>query len=120
MDYIPVETTVSGYDENRSWFGTNYNMNIYKVCSHGCIYRDRRSECYQPDDFDNVRAKENALAVIERDLKSRRRKGIVGVGAMSDPDNHFEKQLQLTGGALNIINRLGFGVWIYYQYLFFA
>lgn len=90
MDCIPAETTVSGYDENRAWFGANYNMNIYKVCSHGCIYRDRRG------------------------------KGIVGMGAMSDPDNHFEKQLQLTGGALNIINRLGSGVWIYYQYLFFA
>ncbi|NLL90692.1 MAG: hypothetical protein GX226_06320 [Dehalococcoidales bacterium] len=95
-------------------------MNIYKVCSHGCIYRDSRSECYQPDDFDNVRAKENALAVIERDLKSRRRKGIVGVDAMSDSYNHFEKQLQVIHRPLNIINRLGFGVWIYYQYLFFA
>jgi DNA repair photolyase len=85
-------------------------MNIYKGCSHGCIYCDSRSECYRVDNFDKVRAKENALAVIERDLKSKRKKGVVGMGAMSDPYNHFEKELKLTRGALEIINRLGFGV----------
>ncbi len=110
MDFIPAKTIISGYAENSSWFGTNYNMNIYKGCSHGCIYCDSRSECYRVDDFDKVRAKENALAVIERDLKSKRKKGVVGMGAMSDPYNHFEKELKLTRGALEIINRLGFGV----------
>jgi DNA repair photolyase len=110
MDFIPAKTIISGYAENSSWFGTNYNMNIYKGCSHGCIYCDSRSECYRVDNFDKVRAKENALATIERDLKSKRKKGVVGMGAMSDPYNHFEKELQLTRGALQIINRLGFGV----------
>jgi DNA repair photolyase len=110
MDFIPAKTIISGYAENSSWFGTNYNMNIYKGCSHGCIYCDSRSECYRVDNFDKVRAKENALAVIERDLKSKRKKGVVGMGAMSDPYNHFEKELKLTRGALEIINRLGFGV----------
>jgi DNA repair photolyase len=110
MDFIPAKTIISGYAENRSWFGTNYNMNIYKGCSHGCIYCDSRSECYRVDDFDKVRAKENALAVIERDLKSKRKKGVVGMGAMSDPYNPFEKEFQLTRGALEIINRLGFGL----------
>jgi DNA repair photolyase len=35
---------------------------------------------------------------------------VVGMGAMSDPYNPFEKEFQLTRGALEIINRLGFGV----------
>jgi DNA repair photolyase len=74
MDFIPAKTIISGYTENSSWFGANYNMNIYKGCSHGCIYCDSRSECYRVDDFDTVRVKENALAVIERDLKSKRKK----------------------------------------------
>jgi DNA repair photolyase len=110
MDLIPAKTIISGYAENNSWFGANYNMNIYKGCSHGCIYCDSRSDCYRVDDFDKVRAKENALVIIERDLKSKRRKGIVGMGAMSDPYNHFEKEFKLTRGALEIINRLGFGI----------
>jgi DNA repair photolyase len=110
MDFIPAKTIISGYAENNSWFGANYNMNIYKGCSHGCIYCDSRSDCYRVDNFDQVRAKENALAIIERDLKSKRRKGVVGMGAMSDPYNHFEREFKLTAGALEIINRLGFGV----------
>ncbi len=109
MEFIPAKTIISGYSENNSWFGTNYNMNIYKGCSHGCIYCDSRSECYRVDNFDRVRAKENALALIERQLKSKRKKGVVGTGAMSDPYNPFEKEHKLTRGALELINRFGFG-----------
>lgn len=109
MKFIPAKTIISGYSENNSWFGTNYNMNIYKGCSHGCIYCDSRSECYRVDNFDRVRAKENALALIERELKSKRKKGVVGTGAMSDPYNPFEKEHKLTRGALELINRFRFG-----------
>lgn len=50
-------------------------MNIYKGCCHGCIYCDSRSECYHVENFDEVRAKENALALIARELKSKRKTG---------------------------------------------
>lgn len=110
MEFIPAKTIISGYSENNSWFGNNYNMNIYKGCNHGCIYCDSRSECYRVDNFDEVRAKENALAIIARELKSKRKKGVVGTGAMSDPYNPFEKEYKLTRGALELINRFGFGV----------
>lgn len=110
MDYINVKGIVSSYRENNNWFGKNYNMNIYKGCCHGCIYCDSRSECYGIEDFDKVRAKENALEIIAKELKSKRRKGVVGTGAMSDPYNPFEKRLNLTGRALEIINNNGFGV----------
>ncbi|WP_010250719.1 SPL family radical SAM protein [Acetivibrio cellulolyticus] len=109
MEFITAKTIVSGYSENNSWFGINYNMNIYKGCSHGCIYCDSRSECYRVDNFDRVRAKENALALIERELKSKRKKGVVGTGAMSDPYNRFEEEYMLTRGAMELINRFGFG-----------
>jgi len=109
MEFITAKTIISGYTENNSWFGNNYNMNIYKGCSHGCIYCDSRSECYRVDDFDRVRAKENALALIERELKSKRKKGVVGTGAMSDPYNPFEKEYMLTRKAMETINRFGFG-----------
>ncbi|HOQ01964.1 MAG TPA: radical SAM protein [Acetivibrio clariflavus] len=109
MEFINAKTIVSGYRENNPWFGINYNMNIYKGCCHGCIYCDSRSECYGVDDFDRVRAKKNALAIIERELKSKRKKGVVGTGAMSDPYNPFEREYKLTRGALELINRFGFG-----------
>jgi DNA repair photolyase len=110
MEFIPAKTIISGYSENNSWFGNNYTMNIYKGCNHGCIYCDSRSECYRVDNFDEVRAKENALALIARELKSKRKKGVVGTGAMSDPYNPFEREYKLTRGALELINRFGFGV----------
>lgn len=110
MEFIPAKTIISGYAENNSWFGNNYTMNIYKGCNHGCIYCDSRSECYRVDNFDEVRAKENALAIIARGLKSKRKKGVVGTGAMSDPYNPFEREYKLTRGALELINRFGFGV----------
>lgn len=109
MEFIDAKTIVSGYSESSSWFGINYNMNIYKGCCHGCIYCDSRSECYGVEDFDRVRAKKNALTIIERELKSKRKKGVVGSGAMSDPYNPFEEEYRLTRGALELIYRFGFG-----------
>ncbi len=110
MELIPAKTVISGYTDNNSWFGHNYNMNIYKGCCHGCIYCDSRSECYRVENFDDVRAKENALSLIEKELKSKRQTGVVGTGAMSDPYNPFEKEYGLTRGALVLINKYGYGV----------
>lgn len=85
-------------------------MNIYRGCCHGCIYCDSRSDCYREVDFDTVKAKENALEVIKKDLSKLRRKGVVATGAMSDPYNPFESELNLTGKALMLLNALHFGV----------
>ena len=109
MELIPAKTIISGYIENNPWFGNNYNMNIYKGCCHGCIYCDSRSECYHVENFDEVRAKEDALALIERELKSKRKTGVIGTGAMSDPYNTLEKEYHLTRGALTLINIHRFG-----------
>ncbi|MGL4731392.1 MAG: radical SAM protein, partial [Clostridium sp.] len=110
MEIVKAKTIISGYVESSPWFGNNYNMNIYKGCNHGCIYCDSRSECYNIENFDMVRAKENAVDLIARELKSKRKTGVVGTGAMSDPYNPFEKSYKLTRKALELINRYGFGV----------
>lgn len=110
MEYVPAKTIISGYSSGENWFGVNYNMNIYRGCAHGCIYCDSRSECYHVDNFDEVRAKENALALIKRDLKSKRKTGVIGTGAMSDPYNPFEREHKLTRSALEIINTYRFGI----------
>lgn len=110
MEFISAKTIISGYCERSSWFGNNYNMNIYKGCCHGCIYCDSRSECYRIDNFDVVRAKKDALSLINKELRSKKRTGVIGTGAMSDPYNPFEKEYKLTRGALELINTHGFGV----------
>ncbi len=109
MQTVPAKTIIArGYASQ--WFGTDYNMNIYRGCSHGCIYCDSRSDCYQIEDFDTVRSKENALQLIENELSRKRKKGVIATGAMSDPYNPFEKQYELTRGALKLIDRYGFGI----------
>ncbi|MCR1848527.1 radical SAM protein [Paeniclostridium sordellii] len=110
MEYIPTKTIVSSYKENPNWFGINYNMNIYKGCCHGCIYCDSRSNCYQIIDFDRVRIKENSIEIIKKDLVSKRKKGVVGTGAMSDPYNPFEKKYLLTRQALKLVDEYKFGI----------
>ena len=110
MYYIDAKQILSGYAENNRWFGLNYNMNLYKGCSHGCIYCDSRSGCYGVKNFDSVRAKRNALDILNKELKSKRKKGVIGIGAMSDTYNPFERKLNLTRGALELINRYGFGI----------
>lgn len=110
MEYIPAKKIVSGYMEKNSWFGLNYNMNIYKGCCHGCIYCDSRSSCYNIIDFDRVRAKEKSTEIIEKDLKSKKKKGVIGIGAMSDPYNPFEKKYLLTREALKLVDKYNFGI----------
>lgn len=109
MEYIPAKTIVTRTKAPDAWFGIDYNMNIYKGCCHGCIYCDSRSACYGIEDFDRVRAKENALQVIRDDLRRKVKTGVVGTGAMSDPYNPFEKELLLTRHALELVDAFGFG-----------
>ena len=107
MQYIPARSIVSSYAENNYWFGSNYNMNIYKGCCHGCIYCDSRSECYGIDDLDTVRAKENALSLIDKELKSKRKTGVVRQN-ISDPYNPLRRNC-LTRH-IRLIDKHGFGV----------
>ena len=60
MDTVPAKTIITK-NKDASWFGSDYNMNLYRGCSHGCIYCDSRSACYHVEDFDRVRVKETAL-----------------------------------------------------------
>lgn len=86
-------------------------MNIYRGCQHGCIYCDARSKCYQMNHrFENIEVKENAPELLENALKRKRRKCMIGTGAMSDPYIPLEKELKLTRRCLEIIDRYGFGV----------
>ena len=86
-------------------------MNIYRGCQHGCIYCDARSDCYQMNHaFEDIEVKENALELLERALKTKRKPCMIGFGAMSDPYIPLEQDLKMTRGALELIEKYGFGV----------
>lgn len=90
--------------------GGRYGMNIYRGCSHGCIYCDSRSRCYQfTHAFEDIEVKQNAPELLEKALKSKKRRCMIGTGAMSDPYMHCEEELRLTRKCLEIIRQYGFG-----------
>ena len=85
-------------------------MNVYRGCSHGCVYCDSRSLCYQfTHPFEDIEVKQNAPALLERALRTKRKKCMIGTGSMSDPYMPCEEELRLTRRCLEIIRRYGFG-----------
>lgn len=86
-------------------------MNLYRGCLHGCIYCDSRSRCYGMDHaFEDIEVKENALILLEAALKRKKQPCMIGTGAMTDPYIPIEKDLKLTRGALELIEKYGFGI----------
>ncbi len=86
-------------------------MNIYRGCQHGCIYCDARSACYQMRHaFEDIEVKINAPELLENALRHKRKKCMIGTGAMSDPYIPLEMQFGLTRQCLEIIDRYGFGL----------
>ena len=110
MEFIKSKTILSKIKYGNEWFGIDYNMNLYRGCSHGCIYCDSRSNCYHIDNFDVPKGKENALILLENELSKKKDKGVIGIGSMSDTYNPFEKEYEQTRGALKIISKYNFGV----------
>ena len=109
MEFIEAKTILTKVKGSKSWYGIDYNMNLYKGCSHGCIYCDSRSNCYQIKNFNIVRGKLNAISTLEREL-SRKEKGVIGMGSMSDPYNPQEKKYEITRDALKLIQKYNYGV----------
>ena len=95
----------------KSLLSSKNGMNIFRGCTHGCIYCDSRSLCYQmPHAFSDVAVKENAPSLLDAALSRKRKKGMIGFGSMSDPYIPAELSLRLTRQCLEIIARRGFGV----------
>ncbi len=85
-------------------------INLYRGCLHGCIYCDSRSLCYQmAHAFEDIEVKENALELLEQALKQKRKRCMIGTGAMTDPYLPIEEKLRMTRGALELIDKYGFG-----------
>ena len=85
-------------------------MNLFRGCTHGCIYCDSRSACYRMShNFEDVEIKENAISLLEEALKRKRKKCMIGLGSMSDPYIPQELKLNYTMKALELISEYNFG-----------
>ncbi len=99
------------YVNAKSILSARNGMNLYRGCTHGCIYCDSRSACYHfTHSFEDIEVKQNAPELLEQALRSKRKKCMIGTGAMCDPYLHCEEDLQLTRKCLEIIECHGFGL----------
>lgn len=97
------------YVTSKGILSKNNGMNIYRGCTHGCIYCDSRSDVYSMDhDFEDIEVKENSLDLLKKEL-IKRPKAMIGTGAMSDPYMPIEKHLKYIQRALKLIDRYSFG-----------
>lgn len=101
------------YVEAKSLLTKWNSINIYRGCTHGCIYCDSRSKCYHLDHlFEDIEVKKNAPELLEKILKSKKNKIMISTGSMSDPYMPLEQKLKLTRKCLEIIDKYEFGATI--------
>ena len=110
---IRAKVLLSHVKQPDTWFGLKYNMNLYRGCQHQCIYCDSRSECYGIENFGSeVLVKMNAIELLREELARKRVRGTIGTGSMNDPYMPLEREMNLTGRALEVIAQFGFPVHI--------
>ncbi|MFI5421372.1 MAG: radical SAM protein [Nitrososphaerales archaeon] len=89
---------------------TEYTANLYRGCTHGCVY------CYAPSLIHDERrwgayvdAKINAPQVIDRELR-RAKKQVVVISSASDPYQSVEARYKITRKTLKVLLRHDFPV----------
>ncbi len=101
MHYVEVKGILSAHN----------GMNLYRGCTHGCIYCDSRSKCYHIEHaFEDIEVKANAIELLEAALKRKRKKCMLGMGSMTDPYIPLEEEIGNVRRALALASRYGFGV----------
>ena len=99
------------YTKAKTILSAKNGMNLYRGCSHGCIYCDSRSKVYNMQhQFEDIEIKENAIELLEQALKKKKKKCMIGMGSMTDPYIPLEKEIQNTRKSLELIYKYGFGV----------
>ncbi len=101
------------YADYKTILSPKNGMNIYRGCTHGCIYCDSRSTCYQmKHEFEDIEVKRNAAEILESQLKRRRQRCMISTGAMCDPYIPLEATLKSTRQCIEVIEKYGFGLTI--------
>ncbi|MBN2571303.1 MAG: radical SAM protein [Ignavibacteriales bacterium] len=103
-----------------SWFAARYGMNLYRGCSHNCVYCDGRDERYFIDgEFGkDIMVKRNAPELLRNELNPARKripikKGYFMIGGgVSDSYQPIEEKYKITKSVLEIINSYNYPVHI--------
>lgn len=99
------------YSDYKTILSAQNGMNLYRGCTHGCIYCDSRSRCYQINhDFEDIEVKRDAPILLEKQLRSKRKPCMISTGSMCDPYIHLEEKLESTRQCIAIIEKYGFGL----------
>ena len=99
------------YGDYKTIISPHNAMNLYRGCTHGCIYCDSRSACYQMQHgFEDIEVKRGAAEILEGQLRRKRAPCMISTGAMCDPYIPLEEELQLTKQCMEIIEKHGFGL----------
>lgn len=97
------------YVTSKSILSKDNGMNLYRGCTHGCIYCDSRSDVYNMDhDFEDIEVKQNSLELLKKEL-IKKTPSMIGTGAMTDPYVPLESHLKYLRRALEMIYKYGFG-----------
>ncbi|WP_296788182.1 radical SAM protein [uncultured Methanobrevibacter sp.] len=97
------------YVTSKSILSKDNGMNLYRGCTHGCIYCDSRSDVYNMDhDFEDIEVKQNSLELLKKEL-IKKTPSMIGTGAMTDPYVPLEGHLKYLRRALEMIYKYGFG-----------
>ncbi len=109
--FVRVRKRAMHYADYKTVLLANNTMNIYRGCSHGCIYCDSRSACYQiGHPFEDIEVKRGADKILDNQLLRRRKKAMINSGSMCDPYIPLEDELRLTRRCLEAVARRGFGL----------
>ena len=101
------------YADYKTILSPQNGMNLYRGCTHGCIYCDSRSVCYKmTHDFEDIEVKRDAASILESQLTRKRNPCMIATGSMCDHYMHLEEKLELTRQCLKLIERYGFGLTI--------
>ncbi|MCK5116048.1 MAG: radical SAM protein [Candidatus Aegiribacteria sp.] len=104
ISHVQCRSILNRISQPDNWFGLWYNVNLYRGCSHRCVYCDSRSECYSIENFDGeILVKANAIELLSDRLPRLRVKGTIGTGSMNDPYQPLERKIGLTRRALEVI-----------------
>ena len=98
------------YVKAKGILSSKNGMNLYRGCSHGCIYCDSRSKCYHMEhDFEDIEIKENAIELLDNALKRKRKKCMLDTGSMTDPYIPLEFEIGNVRKALSLASQYGYG-----------
>ena len=115
---VKAKSILRKHKKIESWFISHYGMNLYRGCSHNCVYCDGRAEGYYVDgEFGkDVVVKVNAIDILQRELSPKRKRTpfkrsfIMVGGGVGDSYQPIEKEYQLTRKALQLIHQHNFPV----------